>query len=201
MLVAGNRSLVGQFEVGARVRDNPTLGGGVAALWVTQRRVEEGRGLLVPPSSLTLETASDCPTGDSGSIRPTNARPRPFIEAARSGLDALIQGGNLQLTGSLLTESEGLKVRDTGRLSDPSLTVDASTRKDHPPPGKASRMTAVAHDHSTKPETWRPTKQEWDAFVQRSLDELGITYDDLARQARERDFQSADALALWMTIG
>ncbi|MEH1129591.1 hypothetical protein [Micromonospora sp. CPCC 206061] len=62
-------------------------------------------------------------------------------------------------------------------------------------------MTAVAHDHNIKPETWRPTKQEWDQFVQRSLDELGITYDELARQARERDFQSADALALWMTIG
>lgn len=62
-------------------------------------------------------------------------------------------------------------------------------------------MTAVARNDNAKPEAWRPTQEEWDAFVQRSLDQLGITYEELARQARDRDFQSADALALWMTIG
>jgi hypothetical protein len=66
---------------------------------------------------------------------------------------------------------------------------------------EANTMTAVAHDHSAKPETWRPTEAEWDAFVKRELDKLGITLEDLRRQARERDFQSADALSLWMMIG
>lgn len=48
---------------------------------------------------------------------------------------------------------------------------------------------------------WRPSRSEWDAFVQRELDKLGITREELERQARERDFQSTDALSLWMMIG
>lgn len=61
-------------------------------------------------------------------------------------------------------------------------------------------MPAVAHDTDTQPETWQPTQREWDAFVRRSLDELGLTYDELARQAETGDFTSAEAMALWTTI-
>ncbi|GAA3759905.1 hypothetical protein GCM10022225_51750 [Plantactinospora mayteni] len=49
--------------------------------------------------------------------------------------------------------------------------------------------------------TWQPSRQEWDAFVQRQLDELGLTYEELAGQAARRDFRSPEALVLWTMIG
>lgn len=42
---------------------------------------------------------------------------------------------------------------------------------------------------------------EWDAAVQRSLDELGLTFEDLAAQAAARDFSSIEANKLWLIIG
>ncbi len=47
----------------------------------------------------------------------------------------------------------------------------------------------------------RPTQDEWDALVARSLAELGITYDELAEQARTSRFQSTEAKQLWIAIG
>lgn len=49
--------------------------------------------------------------------------------------------------------------------------------------------------------TWKPSRAEWADFVQTELDKLGINRAELERQARDRDFQSADALSLWMMIG
>ncbi len=45
------------------------------------------------------------------------------------------------------------------------------------------------------------TPEEYDRAVQHALDELGITYEELERQARNRDFQSHQAQLLWVAIG
>ncbi len=50
-------------------------------------------------------------------------------------------------------------------------------------------------------EVWSPTPEEWDAYVKAGLDHLGITYEELARQARESDFQSSEARHFWVVVG
>lgn len=45
------------------------------------------------------------------------------------------------------------------------------------------------------------TEEEFRAAARRSLDALGLTYGQLAEQARDRDFTSAAAHALWVSIG
>lgn len=58
--------------------------------------------------------------------------------------------------------------------------------------------------HADRPElepVHRPTAAQWQAAMQRALGELGITYEELERQAQNRDFQSAEALNLWVIIG
>lgn len=62
------------------------------------------------------------------------------------------------------------------------------------PPAVAAAMHDDVH-------VWKPTKQEWDRFVQKQLDELGLTYKQLADQAARREFESPEALTLWMMIG
>ena len=78
-----------------------------------------------------------------------------------------------------------------------------STNQAHPPTWEVNEMTpplaASAQQNDTH--TWKPSRQEWEAFVQRQLDELGLTYEELADQATRRDFQSPEALTLWMMIG
>jgi hypothetical protein len=62
-----------------------------------------------------------------------------------------------------------------------------------PPDTAANRGEAV--------EIIKPTPAEWDAFVRQQLDRLGISLDELRRQAQERDFQSTDARNVWVMIG
>jgi hypothetical protein len=47
------------------------------------------------------------------------------------------------------------------------------------------------------------TRQEWLAGVRRALANLGLTYAELERQARDRggNFVSAQAQVLWVSIG
>lgn len=47
------------------------------------------------------------------------------------------------------------------------------------------------------------TSEEWLAGCRRALDELGLTYTELERQARDRggNFESAQAHVLWVSIG
>ncbi|MFJ3289958.1 hypothetical protein ACIPMW_32320 [Streptomyces sp. NPDC086669] len=45
------------------------------------------------------------------------------------------------------------------------------------------------------------TAEEFRAAAQQALDELGLTYAELEEQARSRDFSSAQAHALWVSIG
>jgi len=48
---------------------------------------------------------------------------------------------------------------------------------------------------------WYPTPEQWEAAVQRSLDRLGLTREELARQAEDDEFQSYEAFSLWFSIG
>lgn len=50
-------------------------------------------------------------------------------------------------------------------------------------------------------EVWEPTEAEWATYVAKVLNELGLTYEELAQQARNRDFQSTDARNYWIIIG
>ncbi|MET9150022.1 hypothetical protein ABZX82_01885 [Streptomyces griseoflavus] len=43
--------------------------------------------------------------------------------------------------------------------------------------------------------------EEFHRAARQALDDLGLTYAELERQARERDFTSAAAHALWVSIG
>ncbi|MEZ3182655.1 hypothetical protein KYY02_29550 [Streptomyces pimonensis] len=43
--------------------------------------------------------------------------------------------------------------------------------------------------------------EDFRAAARQALDELGLTYAELEEQARERDFTSARAHALWVSIG
>ncbi|WP_405558952.1 hypothetical protein OHV08_33945 [Streptomyces canus] len=45
------------------------------------------------------------------------------------------------------------------------------------------------------------TAEEFRAAAQQALDELGLTYAELEEQARQRDFTSAQAHSLWVSIG
>lgn len=45
------------------------------------------------------------------------------------------------------------------------------------------------------------TAEEFRASAEHALAELGLTYAELEEQARERDFTSARAHALWVSIG
>lgn len=45
------------------------------------------------------------------------------------------------------------------------------------------------------------TREEYDAARARALAELGLTYDQLADQARRRDFLNGRARELWVIIG
>ena len=45
------------------------------------------------------------------------------------------------------------------------------------------------------------TNEEFTAAAQRALDDLGLTYAELEAQARQRDFTSSRAHALWVAIG
>ncbi|GED89350.1 hypothetical protein [Streptomyces sp. 6-11-2] len=43
--------------------------------------------------------------------------------------------------------------------------------------------------------------EEFRAAARHALNDLGLTYAELEQQARERDFTSAAAHALWVSIG
>jgi hypothetical protein len=48
---------------------------------------------------------------------------------------------------------------------------------------------------------YRPTWEQWDAYIQRWLDELGLTREQLAQQAETGEFQNLSAHMLWFEIG
>lgn len=45
------------------------------------------------------------------------------------------------------------------------------------------------------------SEAEFEAAAQRALADLGLTYDQLAEQARRGGFSSSQAHALWVSIG
>lgn len=80
----------------------------------------------------------------------------------------------------------------------------------------AARQRGLAHRHATKLRNLRGaedhahdpddvvievTEAEFHAAVRTSLARLGLTYAELEDQARRRDFASAQAQVLWVSIG
>ncbi|MCT9078795.1 hypothetical protein [Streptomyces fulvoviolaceus] len=57
---------------------------------------------------------------------------------------------------------------------------------------------ATGHDDET---VIVVTAEEFRVAAQQALDELGLTYAELEEQARCRDFSSAQAHSLWVSIG
>lgn len=63
-------------------------------------------------------------------------------------------------------------------------------------------MTSHAmHSDATDVAVLRPTAREWRDARDKALAEAGLTYAQLAEQARTRNFESASALSLWVTFG
>ncbi|PWU50153.1 hypothetical protein DLJ47_24600 [Micromonospora sp. S4605] len=56
---------------------------------------------------------------------------------------------------------------------------------------------------STQPavEVTELTDEEWRLAGKRGLARLGLTFDQLAEQARKRRFQDVEALKLWQVLG
>ena len=47
----------------------------------------------------------------------------------------------------------------------------------------------------------RLTAEQWEAHVHDTLDRLGLTREELAKQAEDDEFQSYEARSLWFHIG
>jgi hypothetical protein len=45
------------------------------------------------------------------------------------------------------------------------------------------------------------TREEWDALAAAELARLGLSYEELAEQARTDDFSCPDARRVWLAIG
>lgn len=61
-------------------------------------------------------------------------------------------------------------------------------------------MAQIAHNQQ-RDVVLTPSRDEWQKGIDRELATLGLTYDELAAQARARDFQSPEAMNLWVIIG
>jgi hypothetical protein len=72
-------------------------------------------------------------------------------------------------------------------------------------PGKSPTweddMTTAPHRVTPAVEVGVMSAAEWKSAVQRALAELKLTYDQLAEQARTRNFSSVEAMKLWVAIG
>jgi hypothetical protein len=65
-------------------------------------------------------------------------------------------------------------------------------------PWKALMSTST---HIPRPIVAEMSQTEWNAAVQRALERLHLTYDQLSEMARRRDFTSLDARKLWLAVG
>lgn len=62
-------------------------------------------------------------------------------------------------------------------------------------------MTTAPHHVKPTVEVSVMNAAEWKAAVQRALDEIKLTYDELAEMAQRHDFISYEARKLWLAIG
>jgi hypothetical protein len=60
-------------------------------------------------------------------------------------------------------------------------------------------MTTSAHVY--RPTVVEMSEAEWNAAVQRALERLDTTYEQLREMALRRDFTSLEAKKLWLAIG
>lgn len=77
----------------------------------------------------------------------------------------------------------------------------ASDQPGNPSPWKAPMTTTPTHVTGPTVDVTEMNAAEWKAAVQRALDNLRLTYDQLADQAQRRDFSSLAARKLWVAIG
>lgn len=62
-------------------------------------------------------------------------------------------------------------------------------------------MTTPARIDQPDVDIYEPSTEQWQSARERALEELGMTYDELAEQARTRSFESARAHSAWVTFG
>ncbi len=96
------------------------------------------------------------------------------------------------------------KPTDAGVNGDDAPTMGASNQAPplrRPTTWKAPLMLPAIQSDTPDVDTWIPTPEEWRAYVAEGLAHLGLTYDELAQQARDRNFQSTEALNFWVIIG
>ncbi|GIH72979.1 MULTISPECIES: hypothetical protein [Sphaerimonospora] len=60
-------------------------------------------------------------------------------------------------------------------------------------------LQRVAHEQPDV-EVIELTAEEYEAATRRMLEELGVTYDELARQAKERRFDSLRHRKVWLLV-
>jgi hypothetical protein len=63
------------------------------------------------------------------------------------------------------------------------------------------RPKGATHEQGQDVEVVTMTKGEWHDAAQRALAKLGLTYEQLAEQAKARNFSSLEARKLWVSIG
>ncbi|MFJ9748902.1 hypothetical protein [Streptomyces chartreusis] len=93
---------------------------------------------------------------------------------------------------------------DTPTTDEPTVAQQATTddlrgAEDHA--GVGQPPTAVTETVTDDDIVVEVTEAEWHAAASRSLARLGLTYAELEDQARRRDFVSAQAQVLWVSIG
>jgi hypothetical protein len=62
-------------------------------------------------------------------------------------------------------------------------------------------MTHHAYADQPNAEVVKMSPDEWREAVQRALKRLGLTFEQLAEEAKNRNFSSVDARKLWVAIG
>ncbi len=62
-------------------------------------------------------------------------------------------------------------------------------------------MASLARVESPSVGVVEMSQEEWQAAVKSALERLGLTYEELSRQASSRNFSSLDAQKLWVIIG
>jgi hypothetical protein len=93
----------------------------------------------------------------------------------------------------------GLGFRHAAKLR--NLSVRTTERTATPTTGVATAGFNVTPANDPGDVVVEVTEAEFHAAVRRSLAKLGLTYAELEDQARRRDFASAQAHSLWVSIG
>jgi hypothetical protein len=84
------------------------------------------------------------------------------------------------------------------------MSYHVPTMKSHQPgtsPTWEAGMTTAPQHVNPPIEVTVMDAAEWKAAVQRTLDDIGYTFEQLAEMAGRRDFVSSEARKVWLAIG